>query len=114
MAMFFLKKKKTPFFFFYGSVGLTNMPIQRLLFQSNSSMIVALMQAQSTRPVKTFTIGFDEAGFDEAPRAAAVARQLGTDHTEIRVTSEETRAVIPNLPTIYDEPFGDSSQIPTS
>jgi len=79
----------------------------------DSSTIVALMQAQSTRPVKTFTVGFDEAGFDEAPHAAAVARQLGTDHTEIRVTSEETRAVIPNLPTIYDEPFGDSSQIPT-
>ena len=78
------------------------------------STIVALMQAQSTRPVKTFTIGFDEAGFDEAPYAAAVAHRLGTDHTEIRVTSEETRAVIPNLPTMYDEPFGDSSQIPTS
>jgi asparagine synthase (glutamine-hydrolysing) len=80
----------------------------------DSSTIVALMQAQSTRPVKTFTIGFDEAGFDEAPHAAAVARRLGTDHTEIRVTSEETRAVIPNLPTMCDEPFGDSSQIPTS
>ena len=80
----------------------------------DSSTIVALMQAQSSRKVKTFTVGFDEAGFDEAPHAKAVARHLGTDHCEIRVTPSETLAVIPNLPTMYDEPFADSSQIPTS
>jgi asparagine synthase (glutamine-hydrolysing) len=80
----------------------------------DSSTIVALMQAQSSQRVKTFTVGFDEAGFDEAPHAKAVARHLGTDHCEIRVTPSETRAVVPNLPEMYDEPFADSSQIPTS
>jgi asparagine synthase (glutamine-hydrolysing) len=80
----------------------------------DSSTIVALMQAQSSRKVKTFTVGFDEAGFDESPHALAVARHLGTDHCEIRVTPSETQAVIPNLPAMYDEPFADSSQIPTS
>jgi asparagine synthase (glutamine-hydrolysing) len=80
----------------------------------DSAMIVALMQAQSTRRIRTFTIGFDEAGFDEAPYARAVADRLGTDHAEIRVTPAETQAVIPHLPEMYDEPFGDSSQIPTS
>ena len=80
----------------------------------NSSTIVALMQAQSSRRIRTFTVGFDEAGFDEAPHAREVARYLGTDHREIRVTPTEARAVIPKLPFMYDEPFGDSSQIPTS
>lgn len=80
----------------------------------DSSTIVALMQAQSTRPVKTFTVGFDEAGFDEAPGAKAVARRLGTDHCEVRIRPSEARAAIPNLPEMYDEPFADSSQIPTS
>jgi asparagine synthase (glutamine-hydrolysing) len=80
----------------------------------DSSTIVALMQAQSRWPVRTFTVGFDEAGFDEAPHAREVARHLGTQHCEIRVTPAEARAVIPKLPKIYDEPFGDSSQIPTS
>jgi asparagine synthase (glutamine-hydrolysing) len=80
----------------------------------DSSTIVALMQAQTSRPVKTFTVGFDEAGFDETPHAREVARYLGTDHCEVRVTANEARAVIPKLPTTYDEPFGDSSQIPTS
>jgi asparagine synthase (glutamine-hydrolysing) len=80
----------------------------------DSSTVVALMQAQSSRPVQTFTVGFDEAGFDEAPHAKEVARYLGTDHCEIRVTPSETRAVIPKLPTTYDEPFADPSQIPVS
>ena len=78
----------------------------------DSSVIVALMQKQAMRPVKTFTIGFDQAGFDESPHALAVARHLGTEHHAMRVTASMAQAVIPNLPAMYDEPFADSSQIP--
>ena len=79
----------------------------------DSSTIVSLMQAQSERPVQTFTVGFHEAVYNEAEQAKAVARHLGTAHTELYVTPKEAMAVIPRLPALYDEPFGDSSQIPT-
>lgn len=79
----------------------------------DSSLVVALMQAQSIRPIRTFTIGFEEAAYDESPHAERVASHLGSDHTTMRVTQRDALAVVPLLPQIYDEPFADSSQIPT-
>jgi len=79
----------------------------------DSSLIAALMQRQSNKPLRTFTIGFEEQGFNEAPHARAVALHLGTSHSETLLTSADARALIPQLPQLYSEPFADSSQLPT-
>ena len=79
----------------------------------DSSLVVALMQAQSSQPVQTFTIGFNEARFDESTFARSIAHHLGTDHTELVVSPTDTLAVVPRLPEMFDEPCADSTQIPT-
>jgi asparagine synthase (glutamine-hydrolysing) len=79
----------------------------------DSSTVVALMQAESSRPLKTFTLGFEDQAHNEAEHGAKIAAHLHTEHTELYLTPEETRSVIPKLPALYDEPFADASQIPT-
>jgi asparagine synthase (glutamine-hydrolysing) len=93
---------------------VSDVPVGALLSGGiDSSTIAAMMQEASGRPVSTYTIGFDRAAFDETAQAARVAAYLGTDHTELRIDGAAAQSLIPRLPTIFDEPFADPSQLPT-
>ncbi len=94
---------------------LSDVPLGALLSGGvDSSVITALMQTQSAQPVKTFCIGFKERAFDESGHAAAVARHLQTDHTTLHLNADDVLNVVPRMPSLYDEPFADSSQLPTA
>jgi asparagine synthase (glutamine-hydrolysing) len=93
---------------------VADVPVGALLSGGiDSSLIVALMQRHSTRPVRTFTVAFAEQSFDESVAAAGVARHLGTDHTTVELPSREVLELVPRLAEVWDEPFADSSQLPT-
>lgn len=93
---------------------LADVPIGAFLSGGiDSALIVSLMQAQSSRPIRSFTIGFNEKRYDEAPDARAIADHLGTDHHELYISNTDLLDAVPNMTSVYDEPFADSSQIPT-
>jgi len=94
--------------------AISDVPIGAFLSGGiDSSLVSALLQSRSTKPLRTFTVGFEEDGFNEVPHARAVAAHLGTDHDEAFLTSLDAIGLIPNLPSLYSEPFADASQLPT-